>query len=250
MTSWKAAVEEKKEFIMTLELNRVAKAYAQKEVLKDITFSFEKGKIYALLGRNGAGKTTLFNILADEIPKDGGAMALVEEHGARPLSTEDLAYVYSSPILPDFLTGYEFIRFFRDLHENRIDDLRPLDEYFDMMQILPEDRHRLIKEYSHGMKNKLQMMLFLIAKPPVILLDEPLTSLDVVVALEMKKLLRSIREDHIIIFSTHILQLALDLCDEIVILHEGKLQLVDHAMLTEPQVEDSIIALLTEPAHA
>lgn len=235
---------------MTLELNRVTKAYAQKEVLKDITFSFEKGKIYALLGRNGAGKTTLFNILADEIPKDGGAMALVEEQGAQPLSTEDLAYVYSSPILPDFLTGYEFIRFFRDLHENRIDDLRPLDEYFDMMQILPEDRHRLIKEYSHGMKNKLQMMLFLIAKPPVILLDEPLTSLDVVVALEMKKLLRSIREDHIIIFSTHILQLALDLCDEIVILHEGKLQLVDHAMLTEPQVEDSIIALLTEPAHA
>ena len=58
------------------------------------------------------------------------------------------------------------------------------------MNIDAEDRHRLIKGYSHGMKNKVQMLMFIIARPPVILLDEPLTSFDVVVALEIKQLLR------------------------------------------------------------
>ena len=92
------------------------------------------------------------------------------------------------------------------------------------MQIDLEDGHKLIKDYSHGMKNKLQMLCFMIAKPPVILLDEPLTSLDVVVALEFKKILKSIKKDHIILFSTHILQLAADLCDEIVVLNDGVLE--------------------------
>ena len=74
------------------------------------------------------------------------------------------------------------------------------DDYFDLVKLDPEDRNRLIKGYSHGMKNKVQMLCFMIAKPPVILLDEPLTSFDVVVALEMKNLLRAMKHNHIIIF--------------------------------------------------
>ena len=124
--------------------------------------------------------------------------------------------------------------------------MRTIDDYFDLIRFEEEDRHKLIMNYSHGMKNKIEMLLFLIAKPPVILLDEPLTSLDVVVALEMKKLLRNIRENHIIIFSTHILQLALDICDEVVVLNEGKLSLLDHDMLSDANFEDEIIELLKE----
>lgn len=235
---------------MKLELKDISKSFDSKDVLKDISFEFEKGKIYALLGRNGAGKTTLFNILADEIKEDSGSVSLSSGELSRPLLVEDLSYVYSSPILPDFLTGYEFIRFFMDINKERISPGDSIDDYFDMIKIDPEDRHRLIKGYSHGMKNKIQMLLFLIAKPPVILLDEPLTSLDVVVALEIKKLLRSIREDHIIIFSTHILQLATDLCDEIVILSEGKLSQLDHEMLSDPNFEEEIILRLKEVSDA
>ncbi|WP_312650930.1 ABC transporter ATP-binding protein [Proteiniclasticum sp.] len=231
---------------MKLKLENIQKSFDNKEVLKDITFEFEKGKIYALLGRNGAGKTTLFNILADEIREDSGSVSLVEETGMRSLEIEDLSYVYSSPVLPDFLTGYEFIRFFMDINKDKIAPEKTIDDYFDLIKIDREDRHRLIKGYSHGMKNKVQMLLFLIAKPPVILLDEPLTSLDVVVALEIKRLLRSIREDHIIIFSTHILQLATDLCDEIVILSEGKLSLLDHDMLSDADFEEEIMTRLKE----
>jgi ABC-2 type transport system ATP-binding protein len=149
-------------------------------------------------------------------------------------------------MLPDFLTGYEFSKFFMDINEERLSHTSTIDEYFDLIRFEEEDRHKLIMNYSHVMKNKIEMLLFLIAKPPVILLDEPLTSLDVVVALEMKKLLRNIRENHIIIFSTHILQLALDICDEVVVLNEGKLSLLDHDMLSDVNFEDEIIELLKE----
>lgn len=235
---------------MKLQLEQITKSFDNKEVLKDVSFEFENGKIYALLGRNGAGKTTLFNILADEVKEDGGTMNLTIHEETRALSIEDLSYVYSSPVLPDFLTGYEFIRFFMDINKEKLKGEQTIDDYFNLIKIDEEDRHRLIKGYSHGMKNKLQMLLFLIAKPPVILLDEPLTSLDVVVALEIKKLLKSIRKDHIIIFSTHILQLATDLCDEIVILNDGKLSLLDHEMLADPNFEEEIIERLKEVGDA
>ncbi|MGB4590218.1 MAG: ABC transporter ATP-binding protein [Clostridiaceae bacterium] len=235
---------------MLLRLKNIQKSFDKKEVLTDISFQIEKGKIYALLGRNGAGKTTLFNILAEELKEDLGEVTLEEGTSSRALTSDDLAYVYSSPILPDFLTGYEFIKFFMDINKDRLTHTQTIDDYFNLIRFEEEDRHKLIMNYSHGMKNKIEMLLFLIAKPPVILLDEPLTSLDVVVALEMKKLLRNIRENHIIIFSTHILQLALDICDEVVVLNEGKLSLLDHDMLSDANFEDEIIELLKEKTDA
>jgi len=118
------------------------------------------------------------------------------------------------------------------------------------MSMSLEDRHKLIKGYSHGMKNKLQMLLFLITKPPVILLDEPLTSFDVIVALEMKKLLRDMKTNHILIFSTHILQLASDLCDELVVLHKGVLSPVPAELLHSADFEQKVIELLKDDSHA
>lgn len=85
----------------------------------------------------------------------------------------------------------------------------------------PADRGKLLKDFSHGMKNKMQMLVNIMADPAVLLLDEPLSSFDVVVADEMKALLRRIKTRHIILLSTHIMDLALDLCDDIVILHHG-----------------------------
>lgn len=236
---------------MRLELKEIRKTYGKKEVLKNASFTFEKGKIYGLLGRNGAGKTTLFNCLTDEVQADGGEAVVTYEDGSQSkLSPNQIGYVFSTPVLPDFLTGYEFIKFFMEINEDKISTDKTIDDYFDLVKIDKEDRHRLIKGYSHGMKNKVQMLCFIIARPPVILLDEPLTSFDVVVALEIKQLLRELKQEHIIIFSTHILQLATDLCDELVVLSEGHLQQVNHEMLKSKDFEAQIIELLKdEEAH-
>lgn len=236
---------------MELILDGIQKKFGEKEVLRGVSFPFEQGKIYGLLGRNGAGKTTLFNCLSNEISMDAGTAQLKDVSGTlRALTPEDIGYVFSTPILPDFLTGREFLKFFMEINRDKIRSDQTIDDYFDLVKIDREDRDRLIKGYSHGMKNKVQMLCFMIARPPVILLDEPLTSFDVVVALEIKQLIREISAEHIIIFSTHILQLATDLCDEIVILSDGTLEQLDHAMLESGNFEVQIIEKLKdEDAH-
>ncbi|CCZ35333.1 aBC transporter ATP-binding protein [Firmicutes bacterium CAG:646] len=150
----------------------------------------------------------------------------------------------STPVVPEFLTGREFLKFFMDINGKEIKDPKSADEYFSYMSIAREDRDKLLKDYSHGMKNKMQMLVNIIAQPNVLLLDEPLTSLDVVVAEEMKQLLRSLKSGRITIFSTHLMDLALDLCDEIVLLHHGELEVVEKANLDSLEFKDKIIAAL------
>ena len=235
---------------MRFVIEQLLKRFDAKEVLRDISFTFEEGKIYGLLGRNGTGKTTLFNCLNRDIRTDGGTFYFETADGVRDVLPEDIGYVLSTPTVPEFLTGREFLKFFMDIHADELRDTRSIDDYFDDMSIEVGDRDRLLKDYSHGMKSKMQMLVSIIARPNLMLLDEPLTSLDVVVAEEMKQLLRSLKEGRIIIFSTHLLDLALDLCDEIVLLNHGVLEAVDKSDLDNGEFKDKIIAALREEGDA
>ena len=231
---------------MKLLIKNLKKSFDKKQVLKDINFEFEKGKIYGLLGRNGAGKTTLFNCLNEDLEIDSGKFFIEEDGKQRKMEADDIGYVLSTPNVPEFLTGREFLKFFIDINKKRIKKEKTIDEYFDFMKIENEDRDRLLKDYSHGMKNKMQMLVNIIASPNVLLLDEPLTSFDVVVAEEMKQMLKEIKKDHIIIFSTHIMELALDLCDDIVILNKGLLEEIDKNNLDNEHLKNKIIDALKE----
>ena len=115
-----------------------------------------------------------------------------------------------------------------------------------MMKIDVKDRDKLLKDYSHGMKNKMQMLANIISDAKILLLDEPLTSLDVVVAEEMKNLLKSLKENKILIFSTHIMELALSLCDEIVLLKDGVFEYVDKGNLSDEEIKTKILDALKE----
>ena len=229
---------------MKLILEGIEKSFDQKQVLKGASFTFEQGKIYGLLGRNGAGKTTLFNCINEDLEMDQGSFWIEEEGKRRPVTSRDIGYVLSVPVVPEFLTGREFLKFFLEINQDRLEDVKTADEYLDMMHIQEEDRDKLMRDYSHGMKNKMQMLIYMIASPGILLLDEPLTSYDVVVAEEMKELLRKIKPGHILIFSTHILELALDLCDEIVVLNEGRLSEVKREELSEEGFKEKIIETL------
>ena len=231
---------------MKLIVKDVKKNFDKKQVLRGINFEFEKGKIYGLLGRNGAGKTTFFNCLNEDILVDEGKFEIEDSGNIRDVLLDDIGYVLSTPNVPEFLTGREFLKFFIDINKKKIGNLKSEDEYFDFIKIDVEDRDKLLKDYSHGMKNKMQMLVNIISRPNILLLDEPLTSFDVVVAEEMKELLKSIKKDHIIIFSTHIMELALDLCDNIVILNKGVLEEIDKNNLDNTHFKEKIIAALKE----
>lgn len=222
---------------MQLTIKNLTKTYGEKVVLKDIDFTFEEGKIYGLIGRNGAGKTTFFNCLNEDVEIDKGEVILSNEYGENKLTTEDIGYVISTPTVPEFLTGKEFLTFFLEINKDKIKEEKSIEEYFDLVKINKEDQDKLLKEYSHGMKNKMQMLIYLIASPNILLLDELLTLFDVVVAEEMKK-------NRILIFSTHIIELALNLCDEIVVLNKGELLKIKRDELTDKELKNRIINIL------
>lgn len=231
---------------MKLILKDIRKSFERKEVLKKINFEFEEGKIYGLLGRNGAGKTTLFNCINEDMELSDGTFYLQENNERIKVKPEDIGYVMSLPVVPKFLTGREFLKFFIDINNEKVANLKTEDEYFDMINIEKEDRDKLINDYSLGMQNKMQMIVNIMFNSKVLLLDEPLTSLDVVASEEMKDILKRIKKEHIIILSTHIMDLALDLCDEIVLLNNGILEKVDRNDLDNTNFKDKIINALKE----
>lgn len=100
------------------------------------------------------------------------------------LKSSDIGYVISTPVVPEFLTAREFLEFFIEINKDKVD--HDIDYYFDLVKINKVDQDKLLKDYSHGMKNKMQILINVITNPKVILLDEPLTSLDIVVQEDMK----------------------------------------------------------------
>ena len=272
---------------MKFIVEHLDKSFGKKQVINDASFEFEEGKIYGLLGRNGAGKTTFFNCINKDIKSDGGSFSFLIDGAPREVEPGDIGYVLSTPVVPEFLTAREFLKFFSEinphlegikinledeniqgtLHENAAGypeqkaggeqthasqdiyqslQTSKIDALFDIVKLAKDDRDKLLKDFSHGMKNKVQMLIALMSQPRLLLLDEPLTSLDVVVSEEMKQLLRKYKDGRITIFSTHILDLAVDLCDEIVLLSGGKLQRVDHSQLSNSDFKAQIIKALQE----
>ena len=133
---------------MNVVSEHLSKRFGEKPVLRDVGFTFESGKIYGLLGRNGAGKTTLFNCLNRDINADGGSFYLEEGGVRRAVQAGDIGYVLSTPAVPEFLTGREFLKFFLDI--NPPQEPKSIDGYFDDMRIAPDDRDKLLKDYSHS----------------------------------------------------------------------------------------------------
>lgn len=232
---------------MKLVLQNITKRFDDKTIIEAADFTFEKGKIYGLLGRNGAGKTTLFNCISRNLILDEGTISIERDGVLNPdYENTEIGFVYTQPHLPGFMTAYEFIKFFTEINRPRITQVKTPEEYLDSVGIERSDQHRLLKDFSHGMQNKVQMLVSLMVQPPVLLLDEPLTSFDVVAAHEMKELILQMKAESIVIFSTHILQLAQDLCDEIVLLHHHKLNKVDAARIHDKDFEEEIIDLLSD----
>lgn len=199
---------------MILELKNLNKDYGKNRILDDICYKFEDGKIYGLIGQNGVGKTTLLNCIANKVGYEGRII-----FDGNAVKYEDVTYVLSTPKIPLFLTGREFLTFF--LVENNIG--KTVDECFELFQIKNEDRDKLMLEYSDGTKSKIQLFINLISNNKIILLDEPFAYIDMLMSEKVKDIIKKMKKDHIIIITIHSLDIAAELCDEILLLNDRKL---------------------------
>lgn len=209
-----------------LEIRHLVKSFNGNPALQGINLLLKKGEIYGLLGPNGAGKTTTLKILAGLISPDSGEIFINEEayHRDHSKLKQLISYVPDQPFLYPKLTGEEHLHFFADLYKiPQLVRKQKLDFFFDYFEF-DLYRQELVETYSAGTRQKLLISQALMVEPEILLLDEPLASIDPLVGRKFKTLLKKISaKGTIIIFATHILSLAQDVSKRIGIIINGRI---------------------------
>jgi len=192
----------------------------------NLTIHVQPGELYCFLGPNGAGKTTTIKMLANLMhPTEGSIKIADRDFKTNAMAAKAcLGYIPDMPYLYERLTAAEFMDFVGDLY--RIEDSKKADkteEYLDLFG-LQDYRNSLIKDFSHGMRQRLIYAATFLHEPSVLLIDEPLIALDPYTIRMIKDLLISkAREGMAIFVTTHILALAQDIADRIGIISNGRL---------------------------
>lgn len=209
-----------------IEIRNLVKKFDQRYALRGINFKLEKGEIYSLLGPNGAGKTTTIKILAGLLQWDEGEIQVNGHVYDRNDSKvkQVIAYVPDEPFVYSKLTGEEHLHFYADLYKVPTSERQEkIDHYFKYFEF-EAYRHEMVEGYSAGTRQKLLISQALLVEPAVLLLDEPLVSIDPVVGRKFKIMLKEVaKKGTSCIFATHILSLAQEISNRIGIIVNGEI---------------------------
>jgi ABC-2 type transport system ATP-binding protein len=209
-----------------IEVQSLTKRYGIHTALNGISFKAKKGEILGLLGPNGAGKTTTMRILTGYMPPTSGQASIagfdVVENSLAV--RQRVGYMPERiPLYPDMsVEGY--LMFWARLRHTQKTRIR-VDEVLERVQ-LTNRRKSLIRSLSKGMRQRLGLAQALVHEPEVVILDEPTIGIDPQQVIEVRNAVRELGEDHTVLFSTHILSEAEQVCDRVIILSQG--QIVAH----------------------
>lgn len=208
---------------VVLRVEGLRKRFGKVQALDGISFECKRGELFGLLGPNGAGKTTTVRAICSIIKPDAGE---IEVEGVsvrkRPLETlKRIGVVLEDGSLYDRLTGEENMKLFAGLHG--ISDVdRRIDQMCEVLEF-DEYRKRRFKKLSKGNKQKVLLGQALVIDPPLLILDEPTIGLDVPAQKVIRDLLKKIKRERTILYSTHIMAEAQELCDRLAIIEHGKI---------------------------
>ncbi|MDR6226131.1 ABC transporter ATP-binding protein [Desmospora profundinema] len=204
-----------------LAIHQLSKRYKNNIwAVQDFDLSIRANELVAIAGPNGSGKTSIINCLLSIIDPTSGEVHLDGHPNDSHEFKQRIAYVPDELILPEALTGSEYLDFVTSMYEHANAEKRKnLIELFDMKAALNEP----IETYSHGMKKKTQLIAAFMLKSSVVIMDEPFRGLDVEAIIMTKKLMsKYVEKDGSILLSTHDLMAAENMCDRIAILSKGK----------------------------
>lgn len=207
-----------------LEVKAVKKSFGDTRALGGVSFTVDKGEILGLLGPNGSGKSTLMKIMVGIMKPDSGSVEVLGIDVAKdPTGVKEIVgFVPEAPRLYEFLSGVEYLDFVADVHglDSRTKQER-ITEFLKALDLEGKEND-LIHGYSQGMKQKLAIIAGLLHRPEILVMDEPLNSLDPRTARLVKDLIHKLRDDGVpTVFSTHVLEIADVICDRVVIMDAG-----------------------------
>jgi ABC-2 type transport system ATP-binding protein len=208
-----------------IAVEHLTKKYGDLVAVRDLSFKVDGGKIWGLLGPNAAGKTTTMRILTGFLPATEGRASVGKfDVFEKPNEAKSiLGYLPEVlPLYPD-MTVTEYLGFIAAI--KRIPSAKRKDAVAKAIKVtgLESVKGRLIRNISRGFKQRVGIAQALVHDPKVIILDEPTIGLDPAQIIEIRSLIRSLRENHTIILSTHILAEVTQTCDGVVIINEGRL---------------------------
>lgn len=225
-------------------IKNLIKKYGDFVAVNNINISVQPGQIFGFLGPNGAGKTTTIKILAGLLKQDSGDITI----NGYNIKTDpekckfSTGYIPDRPYLYEKLTGIEFLRFIASLYELAIETFEKNTSHYLKLFDLYEWQNHLIESYSHGMRQKLIMASVFMLESPMIIVDEPMVGLDPKSARIVKELFkRHSRNGGSIFLSTHSLEIAEELCDEIAIILNGEIRIIGdmESLRQEASLHDS-----------
>ncbi len=213
-----------------LTVNNLTKNYDGKPAVNDISFKFQPGKCIALIGPNGAGKTTTLRMLSGLIKPSSGLVTFSDMKQNDDIR-KYIGYLPQYPVFYAWMTGKEFLVYVGRLAHLSKEEANKRTETLLNRVGLTEAKNRRIGKYSGGMKQRLGIAQAMIHQPKLLMLDEPVSSLDPIGRREVLTLMEELKEDMTILFSTHILGDADEVSDELLLLHEG--QIVESGSMEE-----------------
>lgn len=211
-----------------LRIENISKTYGNGAVkaVDDIDLQVKPGEIFGFLGPNGAGKTTTIKMIVGLLKPDGGSINVKGiDVWDKPLEAKSLiSYVPDNPEVYDKLKGIEYLNFIADMYgiskEERLEKI----EYYTNLFNIKNALGNIIGSYSHGMKQKLILTAGLINNPDLFILDEPMVGLDPKSAFNLKEIMKDMcNQGKTVFFSTHVLEVAENLCDRLAIINNGKI---------------------------
>jgi ABC-2 type transport system ATP-binding protein len=209
-----------------VEVENLVFRYGATEVLHNMAFSLKRGEIVGLLGPNGAGKSTTIKILTGILSPTSGRVSIagfpLPERAVDVKSR--IGYVPESASLFESLSGQEFLELIGRLHDVPEETLQSRIKGFLERFDLAKDRLRRLEGYSKGMRQKILLAAALVHNPELILLDEPLSGLDVNAQIMVKDLISALAaQGKTILYSSHVLDVVERICDRVLIIHQGNL---------------------------
>ena len=226
-----------------IKIENLTKYYGSNRAVNNISFTINDNEILGFLGPNGAGKSTTMNMIAGYLPMSGGTVSIYDcDITKDPVNAKkNIGYLPEiPPVYPDMKVK-EYLSFCAGLKKvpasEKKNEIKRVSELLKITDV----SHKLIRNLSKGYKQRVGFAQALLGNPKFLILDEPTVGLDPNQVMEVRKIIRDLKKEHSVIFSSHILSEVSEVCDRVVIINKGDIRAIDTIENLEKSFKTSLV---------